>query len=390
MDDGSLGYHSGQEDRANLAMNDFDENSVQNLINAFKKFNIFPKMYNSNGWRLRFNCDEAEKLFLLIAPYMPKCMRYKLPRRYRDGDGWLPKINNEYKSDYVQQEILEITPFNESLGKYDLKTTTHNFFANGILVHNSSANIGWKEKQTRYFSGGCKHATFVKLFDEEKLIEKFTEIFGDESVTIYGEAYGGKLQGMSKTYGLDLKFIVFDVKVGDTWVSVPNAHDIATKLGLEFVDYKEIETNIDMINECRDAPSTQAIRNGMGDDKEREGVVLRPLEEYTSNNGQRVMAKHKGDSFMETATKREVSPEQLKMLTEGKKIANEWVTPMRLSHILDKLDVELDMKNTSKVIKAMFEDILREAEGEIEMSKAAQNMIGRKTAELWKKKISKI
>lgn len=257
-------------------------------------------------------------------------------------------------------------------------------------IHGTSSHIKWKDNKVIFFSGGEKHDRFIELFDEKFLEEKFKELFGDLNVTIFGEAYGGKQQGMSHTYGKELKFIVFDVKVGDNWLDVPNAEDVAKKFNLEFVDYVKIPTDLELINQERDKPSTQAIKNGCGNDKLREGVVLRPLIEVRKNNGERIIVKHKRDEFMETRTPREVDPEKLKLLKNAKEIANEWVTPMRLKHVLDKIGNPTDISETGKVIKAMIEDVTREGEGEIVESKLAIQSIGKKTAQLFKQKISKI
>lgn len=255
-------------------------------------------------------------------------------------------------------------------------------------IHGSSAHLQWKDNKIIFFSGGEKHETFKKIFDEEFLTNKFKELFEGINTTIFGEVYGGKCQGMSETYGKEMKFVVFDVKVGDNWLDVPNAEDVAKKLNLEFVDYVKVATDLELLNTERDKDSTQAIRNGCGNGKLREGVVLRPLIEVTKNNGDRIIVKHKRDEFLETKTKREVNPEQLKILEDAKAIAEEWVTPMRLNHVLDKLGNPTEIEKTGIVIKAMIEDVTREAKGEIKESKQAMQFIGKKTAELYKKRIS--
>lgn len=256
-------------------------------------------------------------------------------------------------------------------------------------IHGTSAHISWKDGKINLSSGGEKHERFAMLFDIKKLELKFKELF-DCDVVVFGEAYGGKCQGMSGTYGKDLKFIVFDVKVENNWLDVPNAEDVATKLGLEFVGYTKIKTSLRAIDCERDKPSIQATRNGIVETKPREGIVLRPLIEVKKNNGERIIVKHKGEEFSETKTKREVNPEQLKILEEAKEIAEEWVTPMRLSHVLDKLGNPTEITETRSVIKAMTEDVFREAKGEIKESSQAHKEICKKTAQLYKNKISKI
>ena len=258
-------------------------------------------------------------------------------------------------------------------------------------VHGTSANVGLKDNQPKYFAGGMKYDTFVSIPDFEGIENKLLEQFKDVDITIYGEAYGGKQQKMSETYGQEPAFIVFDVKIDGTWLNVPNAHDVATKLGLEFVPYVECSTDLEVLDAERDKPSEVAIRRGCGNDKEREGVVLRPLVEMTRSNGKRIIVKHKGDKFRETKTTRKVDPLKLGQLTDAKEIAEEWATEMRLSHILDKIpDLRNDMTDVVTVIKAMKEDIIREAGSEIIVNKFVIKSLSNKTSELYKKYISKM
>lgn len=255
-------------------------------------------------------------------------------------------------------------------------------------IHGTSTHIKFspQTREIKFFSGGVKPDSFVALFNDNELWDKFdaADLPIDVDTIIYGEAYGGSCQKMSNVYGKDLRFVAFDVKIGETWLNVPNANDVANKLGLEFVHYTKIPTDLKLIDKARDTPSVQAQRNGMGDDKWSEGVVLRPIIEFTKANGKRVICKHKRAEYRETKTKREVSPEQLKILSDANDIAEEWVTMMRLQHVLDKLDGEHDMTIMPKLMPAMIEDIKREGEGEIEWSKAVSSAISKKTAKMMK------
>jgi len=256
-------------------------------------------------------------------------------------------------------------------------------------VHGSSAHVSWqadRNPQLAFFAGGTKHENFVALFDQEALLAHFPEL-GHDKVIVYGEAYGGKMQKMGHTYGPDLRFIAFDVKIGECFVNVPTAEKIATDLGLEFVPYVEISTDLAEIDAQRDAFSVVAVRRGMGSDKKREGVVLRPLIEVRANNGERICAKHKRDDFGETKTPRKVTDEELKVFVEAKAIADEWVTVQRLSHVLQKFPEDVNVESTGDIIKAMVEDITREAEGEIVDSKEARREISKRTALMFKSRL---
>ncbi len=292
-------------------------------------------------------------------------------------------------------------------------------------IHGTSAHLTFRRKsetdptvEILYFSGNTKHETFKKLFNEADLIARFTAMALpiDKQMTIYGESYGGKEQGMSHIYGPVGKFVVFDVQINESWLDVPKAEKVATDFGLEFVHYIRVPTELSVLDAWRDAPSVQAIRNGISqlmpwgtipdensedlpsnginpsdwigrlvkNPKKREGIVLRPLIELRKNNGERLICKHKGDDFKETATPRPVvDPSKMQVLVESQAVADEWVTYERLMHVLSKLPGHC-MERMRDIIAAMIEDVNREGSGEFVPSEAVNKAIGKKTALAYK------
>lgn len=216
------------------------------------------------------------------------------------------------------------------------------------------------------------------MFDEEALKAKFTTVFSsDDDVVVYGEAFGGKQQGMSHVYGKQLRFVAFDVKKGDMWLDVPSAESAVKALGLDFVPYERGPLTIEWLNEQRDRPSLLAVVP----DAIREGIVIRPIYECVYKTGERVIFKHKRDEFRETATPREVDPSKLVVLEEANAVATEWVTPMRLQHVLQKTPYN-GPADTGRVIKAMVEDVRLESPGEVVWSKDVEKAIGKATVKL--------
>lgn len=257
-------------------------------------------------------------------------------------------------------------------------------------IHGTSAHVTWHGGRVTLSSGGEPHERFAALFDAAALASAFAAI-GHAEVTVYGEAYGGSQQKQAWRYG-PLRFVAFDVRIGGerdgAWLSVPAAADVVGKLGLEFVDYARTSTDLAALDALRDAPSTQARRNGVDGDKPREGVVLRPLVEVTLNSGSRVIAKHKRADERETKSPRAVvDPATFARLAEADAIAEEWVTPTRLEHVLDKLPQGIGMEATGDVIRAMVEDVTREASGEIVDSQDARKAIGKRAATLFKARL---
>lgn len=252
-------------------------------------------------------------------------------------------------------------------------------------IHGTSAHISWN-KSLHFSSGSESHVNFVTLFNADDISKKLIDMgYMNRSVTIYGEAYGGKQQGMSHTYGTKLKFIAFDVCIDEgNWLNVPDAAAFCNALGIEFVHYVRISTDLKEIDAQRDEPSVQAIRNGITESKKREGVVLRPLIELTTSTGQRIISKHKGDEFRETASPRVVDdPAKLQVLADADKVAFEWVTVTRLEHVLDKIPGH-SMAKMKDIIIAMTEDILREGKGELIESDTVKKAINKKTVEIYK------
>jgi hypothetical protein len=248
-------------------------------------------------------------------------------------------------------------------------------------IHGTSAHITWKDKVLSFFSGGAKLETFEALFDREKLLKNFQELGLDKTITIYGEAYGGKMQAMAHTYGKDLKFVAFDVRIGDVWLNVPFAKDFVQSFGLDFVAGWKTLVNIGSLTLIRDLDSPQSLLN-INEKKKMEGIILRPLEEFVDSFGNRVIAKYKRKDFRETKTPRPVF-DKLKIWKEAKSTAEEWVTLMRLTHILDKIE-NPSVEKIPDIIKAMLEDVKREGEGEIDWSPSTQKEIAKRTVKLFK------
>jgi len=249
-------------------------------------------------------------------------------------------------------------------------------------IHGTSAHVRWTGKKLVLFSGGCSYEPFAALFDQEALAKTFSESVGEQPAIIYGEAYGGSIQRMKETYGDKIRFVAFEVQINGLWLTVPKAESFVRKFGLDFVHWVEISTDLAEIDAQRDADSVQAIKNGCGAGHHREGIVLRPLMEVTLNNGERVICKHKRDEFGETKTPIPVNKEKQEKMENAQKIAEEWVTAMRLEHILNgKAPSAQDL---GTIIPAMTADIEREAGDLIVMNSEVKKLIGATTAKLVK------
>ena len=322
MDDGSLTHFSGQEDRISLATNGFDRNDVELLTSALARLGIVETViHNSSGWRIRINGDSAEQFFLLVAPYVPRVMQYKLPERYRGGESWHPVLEHSYRQFLTSQEVVSVSPVETHLSSkvtFDLQTGTGNFFANGVLVHNSNVvlrNDGNFHLSSKGMSGkslelleemdeGGRHKNaywrVARQVDIPAKLEEMRRALGDPAaVSLYGEVYGDGIQDLH--YGLKggIDFIAFDVMVEDSgvrrYLDFDEARQLVEGVGLRFVP------------ELYRGPYDRDVIWATASGKEqvsgrelhlREGVVVKPIHERVDPRMGRVVLKFVSDDYL--------------------------------------------------------------------------------------------
>lgn len=151
MDDGSLLHTLLQQDRACFATCAFTEESVDILINALADLNLEAVSYKDNKgyWRIRLNYKAADKLFAMISPYIPPVMQYKLPDKYRVGENYVKLQSYQAKVQPIEVNcVFDHFIQDKPHVRYDLTTTTSNFIAQKVLVHNSQRS-GWSLETVR-------------------------------------------------------------------------------------------------------------------------------------------------------------------------------------------------------------------------------------------------
>jgi len=248
-------------------------------------------------------------------------------------------------------------------------------------IHGTSTWLWMKTNyELRLHSGGESEAGFRKLFDVDELQKKIKQIMiekGYELIKIHGKCYGEKQQKMSATYGDKLKFVAFDVFIDDKFLDVPMADKFIQNIGLEFVHYIKGPIVAENIESQAEADSVQAIRNGVGPGKLREGVVIRPINERLFDDGTRCIAKHKNHQFMEVLHKRPLIKKKLDgtcidIIEQNHcTVANDWITEMRVVHVIDKMlhnkqEKKLDKSDLVQFLELLVNDVEAESHGEIE------------------------
>lgn len=227
MDDGSLLTWEGQEDRASFATNNFTEEDCKVLLRGLARLGIDGTLAeDKRGYlTIRLGSAAAERLFLLVAPYIPPVMQRKLPERYRGHDGWLPPTGASFRELLVEQTIEEIQRDIKgvSSSRYDIETGTHNFFANGVLVHNSNARIiqfadgSWiigSREHLLHARGDLVHNPELGIVDTLRSLADRLPTPEDGLRVLYLEVYGGQIGRAAREYTSDRSktgYRMFDV-----------------------------------------------------------------------------------------------------------------------------------------------------------------------------------
>lgn len=193
MDDGSLSHHFKQQDRAEIATCSFTDEQIETLRKSLTDYGFtnftFYQSQNRNGlsdrayWRLRLNKDDAEKLFKDIRHLVPPVMQYKLPEKHR-GYFVMPEVRDDVEpvtevTTVLSSEVVGAGDLKLST-KWDIETSTHNFVAQRIAVHNSSLRASrtyvkvkprLRDKVARWFGVRTTDTELDAVFGSRKVIK---------------------------------------------------------------------------------------------------------------------------------------------------------------------------------------------------------------------------
>jgi len=165
MDDGSRHNKNeiGGRSSAILCTDSFTVDEHHKIIDMFKtKFGLDCYIqYSNNKPRIKFNVNESEKFWELIAPYIHPIMGYKIPHRFHKKQ---KKLNNTYLQYCGSKSYTYNLPIKGYESKlYDITVeNNHNFVANETLVHNCLVLFAWLTEQ-QYFKMLTDIHTLMKI-----------------------------------------------------------------------------------------------------------------------------------------------------------------------------------------------------------------------------------
>ncbi|MFA4875100.1 MAG: RNA ligase family protein [bacterium] len=252
-------------------------------------------------------------------------------------------------------------------------------------VHGSAMRIGLIDGRLRF--GGRKldfndirpeskeGQGFVSWVLDTGLEKRIETTFAGHDVILYGEWHGSGTpskewpqiqKGIRYIKGND--FRVFDIRLNGKYLPQDEIPAWAAKVGLKTTPVLfRGRPDAQIFNNLIDTMSRVGCENGIDDPENTiEGIVVRPIEMQWDAKGNPVMAKYKVGKWAEraSATKHPRTLAKERPIIPGaKEFAEEFVTPVRLDHVLDQLreeQIPIDVSSLGEVMKRMGQDIKRE------------------------------
>jgi hypothetical protein len=165
-------------------------------------------------------------------------------------------------------------------------------------IDGTNIRIMWDGESVR-FGGKTDNAQIptilIRSLQDTFTNEKMKECFPDaDNVCLYGEGYGKKIQKGGNYLPNRADFILFDVKIGDWWLSRDANEDVAKKLNIgvvPIIGIWKLEEAIEFVK--------KGFKSTIAENKEyiAEGLIMKPVVELFNRKGERIISKVKYKDF---------------------------------------------------------------------------------------------
>jgi ATP-dependent RNA circularization protein (DNA/RNA ligase family) len=222
-----------------------------------------------------------------------------------------PKINSLWKRNgwYLDESLKKVTNIELQKGRQD--------FIEGDYAEEAFANIRYWDVDEKvdgtniriYYSNkdgpkiefkGRTEAANLPAHLVAHLTQTFTRelldsVFHEEnqSIILYGEGYGPKIQACGGNYREDAGFILFDVYINGWWLQRGHVADIAKRLGIPSVPYIGRMTEIEIVEFVKSKPLSRCSHIP----QMMEGVIARSSPLLLLRNGKPLKFKLKCRDF---------------------------------------------------------------------------------------------
>ncbi len=141
-----------------------------------------------------------------------------------------------------------------------------------------------------------------ELFPVDKMTEQFNPAVRPlkDTIVLYGEGYGEKIQSGGRYVRGGADFILFDVRVGDWWLLRDKVESIADALGIKAIPFMGYMTIPEAIEYVRRGFTSQIAADPT---LPAEGLVLKTPMGLLDRTGHRIVAKVKTVDFRKLEAK---------------------------------------------------------------------------------------
>lgn len=249
-------------------------------------------------------------------------------------------------------------------------------------VHIDKENQITFSRRSAILEEGENFFNYQKLAPElEKCILQLKKIIPfslTSEVSVYGELFGGgfykdQVQGAKRVqsgveYHPDIKFMAFDVKVNDKFLTARDSYLALTKAGFDKAPVIKICKNFDEVlqmNPNFKSMVPQYYGLTCEEDNLAEGYVIKPaLHEGVLGNGKRIILKNKREGFSERKGKKHTPRVIVTMSDNDSKVYQEvsrYINDNRLNNVLSK-EGTLQGKDFPRVVGLLLQDALEDFE----------------------------
>lgn len=310
MDDGTIKNADSDNVRPTMtiATNNFTYDECLNLLSALQRFGIVADIKTVDSYKgntIYLNTENAIKFATLIAPYICESMKYKLPKSLRNIQYCLSNYIASNGSSIVPTKILSIQKINDYDNKFVFDLTVennHNYFANGILTHNTSSTYILERKGKKKFEfyvlsrnvrqmspdQECYHDENIYWnnafkYDIENVLKSYLNAFPELSyVCIQGESVG-KVQGNPLKLDEDDLYVFNFIRSDRGRLPSVEAKEIVESMGMKFVPI--LDTNYHIPNDMETFKKYATAPSAINPNVLREGIVLRdPTNDMSFKN----------------------------------------------------------------------------------------------------------
>lgn len=310
-------------------------------------------------------------------------------------------IENSYRTKFIDKIQAE----GHSGGLWAVKEKLHgaNFSIHCILKEDGEFDIKVAKRSGYIKEGENFHqGQLVGIKYAETLMTMFQEIGCLESLSVYGEIFGGEyphkdvpnnnnVRKVQKGvyYGPDIYFMAFDLKVDGKIVPTKNADALFKQYKIGFLPNLFVGTMKECLEHADNFQTTIPAMLGLPsiEGNIAEGIVIKPYETVPFlYDRSRVILKKKNDKFKEVQSKPKVKvqkdplPQEVELLLNK---AHTYCTLQRVANVVSKMGA-LEMSDFPKVLKETNLDAMEEFKKDHE---AEFNVLDHKYQKLVSKKM---